>query len=351
MSGRLQFQVLTQPATPGDMEQVEALLHANHLELDARIESFVVCRDGDRIVACGGLDEYVIRDVAVAAEHRGDSLSLKLGSELMKLAAAQGRTHLFLCCQPGKVKLFRGWGFYSLVEIPDRIALLENSPVAMKQYCDALAAERKPGQAIGGIVLNANPFTKGHAFLCRKAAAECDWLHVFVVKEDASQFSYADRFALVAAGLQGVQKLTVHQGSDYIISRATFPGYVLKDAGAVDDSWTGIDLLVFRNFIAPALGITRRYVGTEPNDKVTNKYNADMEQWLKGPASAAAPVETVVVPREDVDGAPVSALAVRSLLEQGDFDRIAPLVPPSTLAFLKTKRNPSRTASPGKDQA
>ncbi len=278
MSKKLEFSVLTPAAAPGGMEQVRALLHANGLKLDAKVESFVVCRKEDRIIACGGLDENVIKDVAVAAECRGESLSLQLGSELIKLAADNGHMHLFLCCQPDKAELFRGWGFYPLVEIPGRIALMENSPVAMERYCDALAAERQPGQAIGCIVLNANPFTLGHAYLCRKASAECDWLHVFVVKEDASQFSYSDRFALVTEGLKGVEKLTVHQGSDYIISRATFPGYFLKDEAAVDDSWTGIDLLVFRNFIAPALGITRRYVGTEPGDRTTDKYNADMQQ-------------------------------------------------------------------------
>lgn len=349
MSKKLTFSKLTPAASPGDMEQVKALLNANDLKLDAKVEFFVVCWEEKRIVACAGLDENVIKDVAVAAEYRGGSLSLRLGSELIKLAAENGHMHLFLCCQPDKVELFRGWGFYPLVEIPGRIALMENSSVAMKRYCDALAAERKPGQAIGCVVLNANPFTLGHAYLCRKASAECDWLHVFVVKEDASQFSYSDRFALVTEGLKGVEKLTVHQGSDYIISRATFPGYFLKDEAAVDDSWTGIDLLVFRNFIAPALGITRRYVGTEAGDPTTDKYNADMKQWLKGDASPAGPVDTVVVPRECSGGAPISASTVRSLLAQRAFDRIGPLVPPSTLAFLN-EAPPNRTSTSGKDQ-
>ncbi len=338
MSGKPQFEVLSAAASPGDMAQVEALLNANDLKLDANVDTFVVCRDKGRIIACGGLDKNVIKDVAVAAEHRSQSLSLRLGSHLVKLASDNGQPHLFLCCQPDKVDLFGGWGFYKLVEVPGRIALLENTPVGVKQYCDALAADRKPGEAVGGIVLNANPFTLGHAALCRKAGAECDWLHVFVVKEDVSEFSYAERFALVNEGLKGIERLTVHEGSDYIISRATFPGYFLKDEKAVDDSWTGIDLLVFRNFIAPALGITRRYVGTEPHDPTTAKYNADMKQWLEGSASAAPPVSTVVVPRVCAGGAPISASSVRALLKQRDFAAIEPLVPAATLALLRSRR-------------
>ena len=45
--------------------------------------------------------------------------------------------------------------------------------------------------------MNANPFTLGHRYLVEQAAAACDWLHVFVVAEDASFFPYRDRFQLV----------------------------------------------------------------------------------------------------------------------------------------------------------
>ena len=36
------------------------------------------------------------------------------------------------------------------------------------------------------IVMNANPFTRGHQYLAEKAAAACDTLHLFIVSEDAS---------------------------------------------------------------------------------------------------------------------------------------------------------------------
>ena len=213
---------------PAEMEEVRKLLAANDLELDDQIEVFVVCRSDGRLVACAGLDHYTIKCVAVAEDVRGESLSLELGSEVVQLAAARGQFHLFLYSKPRNLPLFRGWGFYPLVEVPERVVMMENSPVALERYCDSLRAQRRPGEKVGGIVLNANPFTLGHRYLVEQAARACDWLHVFVVKEDASMFSYADRYALVAAGVKGIDNLTLYPGSDYIISRATFPRYFLK---------------------------------------------------------------------------------------------------------------------------
>jgi len=223
------------------------------------------------------------------------------------------------------------------VEVPQLVLLMENSPIAIEKYCDSLRAQRRPGEKIGGLVLNANPFTLGHRYLVEKAAQECDWLHLFVVKEDASSFSYADRFALVAAGVESIKKLTLHQGSAYIISRATFPGYFLKEKATIDHSWAAIDLLLFREYIAPALGITHRYVGSEPFDAVTNQYNAAMKCWLQEAGSGALPITVVEVPRASTGGTPISASEVRKLLEQGNFSRIKELVPPTTLQFLEKK--------------
>ncbi|HTO67525.1 MAG TPA: [citrate (pro-3S)-lyase] ligase, partial [Bradyrhizobium sp.] len=184
---------------------------------------------------------------------------------------------------------------------------------------------------------NANPFTLGHRYLVEQAAAACDWLHVFVVGEDAASFSYADRFALVAAGVKDIDNLTLHPGSEYIISRATFPGYFLKEKAVVDHSWAAIDLLLFREYIGPALGITHRYVGTEPFDPVTNNYNADMRRWLQQAASAAPPIAVVELPRASIDGTPISATEVRRMLARRDFTRIRQLVPDTTLQFLERK--------------
>lgn len=331
------FYVVEPKGAPAEMEEVRKLLEADDLELDDQIDLFVVCRRNGQLVACAGLDHYTIKCVAVAESVRGESLSLELGSEVVQVAAARGQFHLFLYTKPRNLPLFRGWGFYPLVEVPERIVMMENSPVALERYCDSLLAQRRPGAKVGGIVLNANPFTLGHRYLVEQSARECDWLHVFVVKEDASVFSYADRYALVAAGVMGIDNLTLYPGSNYIISRATFPRYFLKEKLVVEQSWAALDLLLFREYIAPALGITHRYVGTEPFDPLTNSYNADMKYWLEHAACAAPPVTVIEVPRAAVGGVAISATQVRRLLAQRDFSAIAALVPATTLQFLKRR--------------
>jgi [citrate (pro-3S)-lyase] ligase len=337
MTGTTNFYTVALKDAPAEREDIRRLLAANDLELDDQIELFVVCRREGRLLACAGLDHATIKCVAVAQELRGESLSLQLGSEVIRLAAAKGQFHLFLYSAPHNRQFFRGWGFYPLVEVPNLVMVMENSPVAIKSYCDKLRAQRRPGKKIGGIVMNANPFTMGHRYLVQTAARECDWLHLFVVGEEASLFSYADRFALVAEGVKDISKVTLHSGSDYIISRATFPGYFLKEKAAIDHSWAGIDLLLFREYIAPALGITHRYVGAEPFDPVTNQYNRDMKTWLEQASSKAPPIKVIEVPRASSNRIPISATQVRALLAERDFTRMRKLVPPTTLQFLTTK--------------
>lgn len=346
----LEFFAVRPQESPRDVEEVRKLLAASQLEFDSQVGVLVLCRVRGRLVACAGLDHNVIKCVAVAQDFRGESLSLRLGSELVALAAQRKEFHLFLYSPPHNRELFRGWGFYPLVEIPDLVIVMENSPIAIQRYCDSLRLLRKPGNRIGCCVLNANPFTLGHRYLVDRAASECDWLHVFVVKEDASTYSYEDRFALVAAGVNNISNLTLHRGSDYIISRATFPGYFLKDKLVIDHGWAGIDLLLFREYIAPVLGITDRYVGTEPLDTVTSNYNVDMRYWLQDATSCAPAVTVVELPRASIDGIPISASAVRTLLAEGDFTAIQKLVPPGTLKFLQTKDAATPVAARGVKQ-
>ena len=345
--GDLDFDTVDLTVSPEVETEITRLLNDNGLEFEEQVDNFVIGREDGRLVGCAGLDRDVIKDVAVAPGLHGSAVSLRLGSEISKLAAAHGYHDLFLYCRPDNVKRFRGWAFHVLVEIPGVIALMENNPVALPKYLENLSRGYHPGKAIGGVVLNANPFTLGHRFLVEKAAKACDWLHVFVVKEEAAGFSYADRFRLVTEGVADLGNVTVHYGSKYIISRATFPGYFLKEKATIETSFTGIDLLMFREHIAPALGINHRYVGTEPLDATTNAYNASMKHWLADAPSTAAPIETVTIERLAVDGSPVSASRVRALLASGDLGTIKRLVPPTTLAFLEKQVIPARDRKQG----
>ncbi len=152
-----------------------------------------------------------------------------------------------------------------------------------------------------------------------------------MVAEDASFFPYRDRFQLIKEGVEAIERLTLHPGSQYMISRATFSSYFFKEKNLVGDCFTAIDLLIFREWIAPALGVTHRFVGTEPFCRVTNKYNLDMKYWLQADLSRAPPVNVIEIPRTEQDQRAISASEVRRLLRTNDFDHIANLVPADNL--------------------
>lgn len=199
------------------------------------------------------------------------------------MAYELNRSELFLFTKPQNRLLFSGAGFWPIAQAGQLAVLTENSSERLARFCRQLALYRQPGKTIGAIVMNANPFTLGHRYLVEQAAAACDWLHLFVVKEDASFFSYTDRWALIEQGIAGIDNVTLHSGSAYMISRATFPGYFLKEKGVVDDCHCQIDLQLFREHLAPALGITHRVVGSEPFCPLTCAYNQRMHDILHDP--------------------------------------------------------------------
>lgn len=337
MNDELIFETLKPSQDLRAAAEVRKLLRSSDLEAETDIQVFVVARNARRIVACAGLAADVVKCVTIAPEYRRSSLALRLMHEVQLLALMRGQSHLFLYTKPQNVVLFEGCGFHKLAEVMGHACLMENTPVGIRDYCDSLQALRQAGKRIGCVVINANPFTLGHLHLVRRALRQCDWLHVFVVAEDASTISYADRLDMVRAGLAGMDRVTIHGGSSYLISKATFPGYFIKDRCIVQACSTAMDLLMFRKYIAPALGITHRFVGSEPFCQLTRKYNEDMFGWLESPSEEGAPIRVVEFPRYEVDGCAVSASEVRRLLVLGDFEAMACLVPATTLSHLRAR--------------
>ena len=177
----------------------------------------------------------------------------------------------------------------------------------------------------GVVVMNCNPFTLGHRYLIEQAAKQVERLYVMVVKEDCSLFAYTERKAMVEQGVADIENVNVIDGSDYAISRATFPTYFLKRLDDAADTQMLLDLDLFHRHIAPALGATVRFVGTEPTDLLTRRYNQLMHEALKDVRETA---------RLEKDGNAVSASRVRKAMEEGDMNTIRQLVPPTTLPYI-----------------
>jgi len=181
----------------------------------------------------------------------------------------------------------------------------------------------------GAIVMNCNPFTYGHKYLIEYAASQVQHLYIFVVEEDRSIFPFKDRLFLVQEGTKDLINVTVLPSGKFIISQLTFKDYFNKSElqdMAIDPSY---DVSLFASEIAPVLGISIRFAGEEPLDKVTQQYNDTMERILPQYG-----IEFRVIPRKESGNAPISASRLRKLLEDKDFSKIEPLVPRTTLDYL-----------------
>ncbi|RKS87721.1 [citrate (pro-3S)-lyase] ligase [Orbus hercynius] len=317
------------------LNAIKHLLALVDLSLDNHVNDFVVGYVEQQIVACAGLDHNIIKCVAVHPDYQGSQLTLKLINTVIDLADEKNQHHLFLYTKPDNVPFFKSCGFYPLVKIDETVTLMENTPVGINHYCQKLAQHKKVGTC-GAIVMNANPFTRGHLYLVELAAKTVDWLYIFVVEEDASLFPTAIRHQLVKQGVSHLGNVSVFLGSEYMVSKATFPSYFLKDQTLIEQTYMAIDLLLFREYIAPALTISVRFVGTEPRSELTNAYNQAMPYWLEQKALSTAPIIKVIeIPRVTASNDVISASRVRALLAQKRYQEVYDLVPKSTWSYLQ----------------
>lgn len=204
---------------------------------------------------------------------------------------------------------------------------MENRRDGFARYLKSLApyAGERPGAAL---VMNANPFTLGHAALAERAARENERVVLFVLSEDRSLVPYKDRLAMVKAACAKYDNVSVVSSGSYMISSATFPSYFLKDADIVTRTHAELDATLFTR-IAAALNLTRRYVGEEPFSHTTSLYNEALAEVLP-----KAGIELAVIPRAQAQGEAISASHVRQLIHDGQIEAIRPLVPETTYAYL-----------------
>ena len=274
------FEIQSYPLTVRtNRERVTAFLAANGLRLDALDYYAVVTAVGDdQILAGGGLDKDIIKCIAVSDTLRDEGISATLVSHLMSIAMSRQYEAVKVFTKPSNQKIFESLGFHLLAEAPKAV-LLENGLSGWLTYERYLKSLRREGTS-GLIVMNANPFTRGHHFLITQAARQVDTLFVIPVKEDRSEFSYTERKAMLEAGCRNIGNVIVCEGSDYSISAATFPTYFLKELDEAATTQMSLDLNLCAKRIASALGAKIRFVGNEPFDAMTQRYNELMHEIL-----------------------------------------------------------------------
>ena len=185
----------------------------------------------------------------------------------------------------------------------------------------------------GSIVMNCNPFTKGHRYLIEYASKQVDRLYIFVVNEDKSFFKFEDRFEMVKEGTSDIGNVVVVPSGKFIISSLTFPEYFMKDYVKEKNFDVSLDVETFCKHIAPPLCIKKRYVGEEPFDPVTENYSESMRRILPQYG-----MEFYEIPRLALDESRViNATRVRQLLKEKDYTELEEYVPQSTYRILVDK--------------
>ena len=334
--------------------KVERFLETNQLRLD-EVDYYAIVTepDGDDILAGGGLQGDIIKCIAVSEQLRDAHLSNRLISHLISEAAQRGHHSVKVFTKPQNRQVFESLGFRLVGEAPLAI-LMENGHGIddYTKYLRSCASTLQPAEhpadislptgegwggasTVGVIVMNANPFTLGHRYLIEQAAQQVDHLFIIPVKEERSLFPYAERKAMIEQSLStlnsplSTKNGAVLSGSDYAISAATFPTYFLKQLSDAADTQMLLDIDIFCRHIAPALGATVRFVGSEPTDALTRRYNELLAEQL--PKHGLRLKE---IPRLQTEQTPISATTVRSLMAQGMFVEATKLVPPTTIPYL-----------------
>lgn len=311
----------------------------------------IVDESSDEMIAGGGLKGSVIKCVAVADGHKGEAVANVIVSHLIAKANAEGCQCVKLYTKPNNRQLFESLSFRLIAESPNAI-LMETGVGGIEKYSEELRVKseelsvksevlrvkseelkndesvvsnaRKP---IGVIVMNANPFTLGHRFLVEQSSELVERLYVVVVREDCSMFSYNERKAMVSQGVRDIGNVVVVDGSDYAVSAATFPTYFLKQLSDATDTQIILDLDLYRRRIAPALGATIRFFGSEPTDPLTRRYNELMHQQL-------GEEHVHEIQRKQQEGSAISASRVRKAMMEGCIWDAIQLVPPTTIPYI-----------------
>ena len=333
------------PTIPRQRRQIEMFLQTNGLRYDdVDYYAAIVDESSDEMIAGGGLKGSVIKCVAVSDGHKGEAVANVIVSHLIAKANAEGCQCVKLYTKPDNRQLFESLSFRLIAESPNAI-LMETGVGGIEKYSEELRVKseelrvkseelkndesvvsnaRKP---IGVIVMNANPFTLGHRFLVEQSSELVERLYVVVVREDCSMFSYNERKAMVSQGVRDIGNVVVVDGSDYAVSAATFPTYFLKQLSDATDTQIILDLDLYRRRIAPALGATIRFFGSEPTDPLTRRYNELMHQQL-------GEEHVHEIQRKQQEGSAISASRVRKAMMEGCIWDAIQLVPPTTIPYI-----------------
>lgn len=315
---------------PNEIKEVTDFLNNFTLKYDNSVDYTIVARDNQQIIATASKDKNIVKCFAIDNKYQGEGLSTQLLTNLINKMFDEGYYHSLVFTKLDNKELFRGMG-YKEVAHTDKVILMEmgnkNINKTLEKIIKKYEIDTSKKRAM--LVMNCNPFTLGHQYLVEKVASENEEVLLFVVEEDKSVFPFKVRYELVKKGTAHLSNVKVIEGTEYIISSATFPNYFLRKE---DDSlieYTKLDASVCGKKFGKILNINKRYVGEEPYCNVTNIYNNTLKDILPQYG-----IEVIIVPRKEIENKAISASYVRELLKSENFEEIKKIVPQTTYEFL-----------------
>lgn len=316
-------------------KEVGEFLNNFNLILDKDVDYTLVLRNNvDKIVATCSKAKNVFKCFAVSPDLQGQGVTSTLITNLIDKCFEQGIYHNFIFTKPKNIDIFSSLNFNTIMKI-DEVALLERGiydiNAKLKNIIDKY--ELNVNKKRASIVMNCNPFTKGHRYLIEKAAMENQEVLVFIVEEDKSLFPFKERYQLVKRAVEDLKNVKVIPATEYIISSATFPSYFLRKEDERLKVYTNLDANIFGKYFCKALNINKRYVGEEPYCNVTRAYNSTLKQVLTNYG-----VEVIEIKRKEFNKEAISASKVRELIRQSKIDELKNLIPEETFKFLNTEK-------------
>jgi [citrate (pro-3S)-lyase] ligase len=296
--------------------------------------TMIIYNLNDEVIGTGSLKRKTLKYVAVAPKFR-ESTAFSLIVTTLSSKVLEKFSRCFVYTRPETAKMFQSLGFSLIATAEPLFSVLEFGYESIKDYQNYLLANKADTKTdkVAAIVVNCNPFTKGHKYLIEKAAKENEHLYLFVVNENLSVFPFETRWNLIKEGIKHLDNVSMLNSGQYIVSGGIFPNYFLKNESwnDVSQKQAEVDVRIFADYIVPVLNITYRYIGTENYCLTTASYNTEMHRILP-----EAGVKVVEVERMALGDALnyISASKVRAAIKEDKLDQILDFLPEVTREFL-----------------
>lgn len=327
---------ITKVQLPSERNAQEKFLAEHDLRLEPDLEYSILVKDGENVVGTGSVSGEIFKCIAIDSSLRGEGLLGKIITNLIDFQHERGIYHNFVYTTPESGFYFRELGFSEIASTSE-VALLEIGKPDIEEWLNSIKdqlPEIGETEVVGAIVVNCNPFSLGHRYLIETAAKDCDHLILFVVEEDRSFFPFEHRFDIVSEGVKDLENVLVFPSGKYIISNAVFPSYFIKDEDRdIVKIQTRLDITIFGARIATALGIKKRYVGTEPYCKTTEAYNIAMKSILNQHG-----VELIEIQRKSRDESIISASHIRKGIREDNWELVRKMTPDVTWDYLHSEK-------------